>query len=63
MVTVNVVEPLPIFPALSVADAESGCCPAPNDQAGPDTFAQVLVATPERLSVGVHMIATGASKA
>jgi hypothetical protein len=56
--TVKVVEPEPVLPARSVAFADSGCAPAPNDQAGPFVFAHVDEATPDRASAPVHVMAT-----
>jgi hypothetical protein len=49
-VTVKLVDPLPVFPAMSVAVADNGFVPTRNEDAGPDTFWQVVDATPESVS-------------
>jgi hypothetical protein len=60
-VTVNVIEPVAVFPARSVALALNVCEPTPNEDAGPLTFAHVVDATPERASAAVHVIETCSS--
>jgi hypothetical protein len=59
-VIVKVVVAPALLPALSVADAVSVCCPAPKDHPAPEAVGHELDAIPERLSVAVHVIATGA---
>jgi hypothetical protein len=48
--TVKLVDPDPVFPARSVALAESVVVPAPKLHADPVAFAHVLLATKERAS-------------
>src|SRR5258706_6687743 len=61
--TVKLAEPPPTFPALSVAEALKALAPRLNEYAGPLIFAQVLLATPDKASLGVHGMATVLSTA
>src|SRR5262245_26507439 len=56
--TVNVVEPLPVLPALSMALAERVFVPRAKEYAGPEMLAQVVEAIPDRLSAAVQVIVT-----
>ena len=58
MTTVKLVEPVPVFPARSVALAESVAVPSPKPDAGPFTSAHVVEATPESASLAAHVMWT-----